>query len=111
MWLRIAGADCRHQLASWVMDTTTFAYLTDVFVFPAYRGTGLDKWLVANVLKRTFDTEITGHERAELGGGRYVEDVRIILMLHTSIGIALYERYAEFEVTPDGGYMVLQIEN
>lgn len=33
-----------------VTDRATFAYLADVFVVPAYRGSGLGKWLVSCVL-------------------------------------------------------------
>ncbi|MBM7694524.1 GNAT superfamily N-acetyltransferase [Peribacillus deserti] len=29
-----------------ITDLTTFGYLSDVFVLPAYRGKGLSKWLV-----------------------------------------------------------------
>jgi N-acetylglutamate synthase-like GNAT family acetyltransferase len=29
-----------------ITDKTTFAYLADVFVLPAYRGRGLSKWLM-----------------------------------------------------------------
>ena len=34
-----------------VTDFTTFAYLADVFVLPAYRGSGLGVWLVDCVLQ------------------------------------------------------------
>ena len=33
-----------------VSDHATFAYLTDVFVVPAYRGCGLGKWLVSCII-------------------------------------------------------------
>ena len=33
-----------------VSDHATFAYLTDVFVVPAYRGRGLGKWLVSCII-------------------------------------------------------------
>ncbi|GAA4356203.1 GNAT family N-acetyltransferase [Hymenobacter saemangeumensis] len=33
-----------------VSDRATFAWLCDVFVLPAYRGQGLSKWLVQQVL-------------------------------------------------------------
>jgi GNAT superfamily N-acetyltransferase len=33
-----------------VTDRATFAWLCDVFVLPAYRGQGLSKWLVQNML-------------------------------------------------------------
>jgi len=34
-----------------VTDRATFAYLSDVFVLPGYRGRGLGKWLVACILE------------------------------------------------------------
>lgn len=33
-----------------VSDQSTFAYIADVFVVPAYRGRGLGKWLVSCLL-------------------------------------------------------------
>lgn len=33
-------------LARLITDRVTFAYLTDVYIRPEYRGTGLGKWLV-----------------------------------------------------------------
>lgn len=33
-----------------VTDLATFAYLSDVFVIPAFRGRGLGKWLISCVL-------------------------------------------------------------
>lgn len=33
-----------------ITDYTTFAYLADVFIIPAYRGQGLSKWLVKTIL-------------------------------------------------------------
>ncbi|KAF2085413.1 hypothetical protein K490DRAFT_46782 [Saccharata proteae CBS 121410] len=42
-------ANLRHKkigLARFITDTVTFAYLTDVFVSPDFRGLGLGKWLV-----------------------------------------------------------------
>lgn len=33
-----------------VTDRATFAYLSDVFVLPTYRGRGLGKWLIACIL-------------------------------------------------------------
>jgi GNAT superfamily N-acetyltransferase len=32
-----------------ITDTTTFIYLTDVFILPEYQGQGLGKWIVACV--------------------------------------------------------------
>jgi len=97
----------------WVTDMTTFTYLADVFVLPSYQGNGLGKWFVTNVLVRAFDTQNTDHESAESGGRPHphIKDVTIRLMLRTSTATTLYERYAEFEVTPDGEYMVLEIGN
>lgn len=33
-----------------VTDRATFAYLSDVFVLPTYRGRGLGKWMIACIL-------------------------------------------------------------
>jgi GNAT superfamily N-acetyltransferase len=33
-----------------ISDYTTFAYLADVFILPAYQGQGLGKWLVSTIL-------------------------------------------------------------
>ena len=32
-----------------ITDTTSFAYLADVFIVPAYRGRGLSKWLMTTI--------------------------------------------------------------
>lgn len=37
-------------LARVITDRATFAYLSDVFVLPAYRGRGLSKWLMEAVM-------------------------------------------------------------
>ena len=94
----------------WVTDTTTFAYLADVFVLPSYQGTGLGKWFVTNVLMRAFDAENVDDG---MGGGPrpHLKDLSMSLILHTSTAVTLYERYADFEVIPDSEYMVLQIGN
>lgn len=41
-----------HQIgfARVLTDFTTFAYLADVFILPAYQGQGLGKWLVQSIL-------------------------------------------------------------
>tara|TARA_R110002060_G_scaffold4518_8_gene7114 strand:- start:703 stop:1236 length:534 start_codon:yes stop_codon:yes gene_type:complete len=36
-------------IARLVTDRTTFVYLTDVYIYPAYQGEGLGKWLVGCV--------------------------------------------------------------
>jgi len=34
-----------------ITDHATFAYLADVFITPAYRGRGLSKWLMEEIMK------------------------------------------------------------
>lgn len=111
--IRVSGSLVQIANGRWVTDMTTFAYLADVFVLPSYQGTGIGKWFVANVLMRVFDTENVDHARAESGGGPrpHIKYPIMRLILHTSTAVTLYERYAEFEVIPDGEYMVLQIGN
>lgn len=36
-----------------ITDRATFAYLADVFVLPAYRGSGLGKWLVQHIVEHS----------------------------------------------------------
>jgi GNAT superfamily N-acetyltransferase len=36
-------------IARCITDSTTFIYLTDVFILPMYQGSGLGKWLVSCV--------------------------------------------------------------
>jgi len=109
------GSGSLLQIANgrWVTDMTTFAYLADVFVLPSYQGNGLGKWFVTNVLVRAFDTQNTDHQSAESGGRPhpYIKGATMRLVLHTATATTLYERYAEFEVIPDGEYVVLQIGN
>lgn len=46
----IYRADQQTGFARVITDYTTFAYLADVFIVPAYRGRGLSKWLVKTIL-------------------------------------------------------------
>ncbi|HEX2534045.1 MAG TPA: GNAT family N-acetyltransferase [Chitinophagaceae bacterium] len=34
-----------------VTDSATFAYLADVFIDPSFRGQGLSKWMVGNIMQ------------------------------------------------------------
>ncbi|KAJ5295260.1 hypothetical protein PENANT_c001G00152 [Penicillium antarcticum] len=36
-------------IARCITDSTTFIYLTDVFILPSYQGSGLGKWLISCV--------------------------------------------------------------
>lgn len=42
--------DAQIGFARVISDRASFAYLADVFVMPAFRGQGLSKWLVQNIL-------------------------------------------------------------
>ncbi|KAJ5770698.1 uncharacterized protein N7511_002749 [Penicillium nucicola] len=46
-----AGLETREfiGIARCITDSTTFIYLTDVFILPSYQGSGLGKWLVGCV--------------------------------------------------------------
>ena len=37
-----------------ITDKATFAYLADVFIISAYRGKGLSKWLLHEIMNSTF---------------------------------------------------------
>ncbi len=50
--------------ARMVTDRATFAWLADVFVLDAYRGQGLGKWMVENLLKHP---DLQGLRRILLG--------------------------------------------
>jgi len=50
--------------ARMVTDRATFAWLADVFVIDAYRGQGLGKWMVQNLLKHP---DLQGLRRILLG--------------------------------------------
>jgi len=45
----IFEADQQIGFARVITDQTSFAYLADVFVLPAYRGRGLSKWLMETI--------------------------------------------------------------
>ena len=53
-----------------ITDTVTFAYLTDVYVLPAWRGQSLGRWLVACVQETVSDSSMPQLRRcmAVLGG-------------------------------------------
>lgn len=44
------GRAAQIGLARVITDRATFAYLSDVYILPAYRGRGLSKWLMEVVL-------------------------------------------------------------
>lgn len=45
------GSSTQVGFARVVTDRATFAYLSDVFVLPSFRGQGLSKWLVECILQ------------------------------------------------------------
>ena len=65
-----------------VTDRAAFAYLADVFVLPAHRGSGLGKWLIETVLAHP---DLQNLRRIFLG---------------TADAHALYERYGFRPVDP-----------
>ncbi|KAI5853530.1 hypothetical protein BZA05DRAFT_435909 [Tricharina praecox] len=71
--------------ARWITDKATFAYLSDLFVLDEYQGRGLGRWMVDCLMRLP---EIQGLRR---------------LMLVTGGADALYEKYAGFNVAPQGG--------
>lgn len=44
------GRENQVGFARVISDLTTFAYLADVFILPAYQGRGLGKWLIQCIL-------------------------------------------------------------
>jgi hypothetical protein len=43
-----------------ITDGATFAYLSDVFILPGFRGTGLSSWMVGTIFQLP---ELQGHRR------------------------------------------------
>jgi GNAT superfamily N-acetyltransferase len=70
-----------------ITDKTTFAYLADVFVLPEFRGQGISKWLVS---------EIVSHP--DLQGLRR-------MMLATRDAHGLYEQYGFKPIEPVENFM------
>jgi GNAT superfamily N-acetyltransferase len=65
-----------------ITDYTTYAYLADVFILPAYRGLGLSKWLMAF---------ITGNPEVQ-GLRRWVLATQDAHGLYAQFGFAPYDR-------------------
>jgi GNAT superfamily N-acetyltransferase len=78
-------------LARVITDRATFAYLSDVFIAPEYRGHGLSKWLMEVILAHR---ELQGLRR---------------WLLFTNDAHSLYARFGFVEV-PDP-WRILQIHN
>lgn len=79
--------------ARMITDGATFAYLADVFILEAYRGKGLSKWLVANIM-----------DHAELQGLRRI-------MLATRDAHGLYRQFGFNDVSQEEASMLMQIRD
>lgn len=78
-------------LARVITDRATFAYLSDVFIHPEYRGQGLSKWLMEVILAHP---ELQGLRR---------------WLLFTNDAHSLYARFG-FVAVPDT-WRIMQIHN
>jgi GNAT superfamily N-acetyltransferase len=78
-------------IARVITDKATFAYLSDVFIAPEYRGRGLSKWLMEVILAHP---ELQGLRR---------------WLLFTNDAHSLYARFG-FVETPDP-WRIMQIHN
>ncbi|MCB0061810.1 MAG: GNAT family N-acetyltransferase [Caldilineaceae bacterium] len=50
MYISAEGSEQQIGFARVISDYTSFAYLADVFVLPAYRGQGLGIWLIDSII-------------------------------------------------------------